>query len=136
MPNGDLSNQRIESFAVRDRMRLATTIGLVYDTTAQQLRAVLDALEAILRRHPKVAADSITVRLKELGATALNIDVNALFETSDGNELLAIRQDILLDFVTAIEAAGSAIAVPTRTVQVGPPGARTERADGDPAARR
>jgi MscS family membrane protein len=135
IPNGDLSNQRIESFAVRDRLRLATTIGLVYDTTAQQLRTVLGALEAILQRHPKVAADSITVRLKELGATALNIDVNALFETSDGNEFQAIRQDILLDFVTAIEAAGSAIAVPTRTVQVGPPGPRPERADGDPGAR-
>jgi MscS family membrane protein len=126
VPNGDLSNQRIESFTVRDRLRLATTIGLVYETTAQQLRTVLGAIEAILRRHPKVWPDGVSVRFRELAAASLDIEITAWFQTSDWTEFLAIRQDLLLEFMAAIEAAGSAVAFPTRparpaTVSVGPP---------------
>jgi len=35
IPNGELANHRIESFAVRDRLRFAPTLGLVYHTTSQ-----------------------------------------------------------------------------------------------------
>jgi MscS family membrane protein len=118
VPNGELANQRIESFAVRDRMRLATTIGLVYGTTAQQMRNILAELEAILRRHPKIWPDAMTVRFKELAASSLDIEIMAWFQTDDGTEFQAIRQDILLDFMTAIEQHGSSIAFPTRTVHV------------------
>jgi MscS family membrane protein len=118
VPNGELANQRIESFAVRDRMRLATTIGLVYGTTSQQMRDILAALEAILRSHPKIWPDSMTVRFKELAASSLDVEIMAWFQTDDGAEFQAIRQDILLDFMAAIERHGSSIAFPTRTVHV------------------
>ena len=132
VPNGELANQRIESFAVRDRLRLATTIGLVYDTTAQQIRAILAALEAILRAQPKIWPDSVTVRFKELAASSLDIEVNAWFQTSDWGEFQVIRQDVLLAFLAAIEQHGSAIAFPTRTIRVastapGLPGAPDRR---------
>jgi len=120
VPNGELANQRIESFAVRDRLRFATTIGLVYGTTSQQMRAILAELEAILRRHPKIWPDGIAVYFKDLGASSLDIEIMAWFQTTDGAELQAIRQDVLLDFMAAIERNGSAIAFPTRTVRLAP----------------
>jgi len=126
IPNGELANQRIESFTVRDRLRFAANIGLTYGTTAPQLRAVLGDVEAILRRHPKVAQDTVAVWFKELAASALILEVNALFRTTDWNEFVAIRQDLLLAFMAAIEQHGSAIAFPTQTVHVAgpqPPGA-------------
>lgn len=126
IPNGALANQRIESYTARDRMRLAATIGLVYQTTSAQLRAILAELEAILRDHPKIWPECIVVRLKELGASSLDIEIMAWFQTEDWVELLAIRQDVLLAFMAAIERHGSAIAFPTRTVHLAgtaPPGA-------------
>src|SRR5215468_7468327 len=47
VPNGELANQRIESFTVRDRLRFAATIGVVHATTATQMRAILGEIEAI-----------------------------------------------------------------------------------------
>ena len=38
IPNGKLADQRIETFAPRDRIRLFCTLGLVYGTRAGQLR--------------------------------------------------------------------------------------------------
>jgi MscS family membrane protein len=37
------------SYSARDRMRLACTLGLVYGTTAAQMRQVLEGLEGVLR---------------------------------------------------------------------------------------
>jgi MscS family membrane protein len=121
IPNGELANQRIESFSMRDRLRLATTIGLVYDTTSQQMRAILAELEAVLRGHPKIWPDAVVVRFKELAASSLDIEIMAWFRTADWSEFQGIRQDVLLDFMAAIERHGSAIAFPTRTVHLAPP---------------
>jgi len=120
IPNGELANQRIESFAARDRLRLALTLGLVHETSSQQLRAILADLEVILRRHPKTCQDTVTVHFKELAASSLGVEIGALFETTDAAEFQVIRQHLLLDFMAAIERHGSAIAFPTRTVHVAP----------------
>ncbi len=116
MPNGKLSEMRIESYTARDRMRLSCIIGLVYDTTADQMRQVLHDLEQVLSSHPKIWSESITVRFKEFGASSLNIEVMAWFLTSDYTEFQEIRQDVLLSFMECVKNAGSAFAFPTQTV--------------------
>lgn len=118
IPNGELANHRIESYTARDRLRLATTIGLVYETTSQQMRAILAELEAILRAHPKIWPDGLAVKFKALGESSLDIEIAAWFQTADWAEFQGIRQDVLLDFMAAIERNGSSIAFPTRTVHV------------------
>lgn len=124
IPNGELANQRIESFTVRDRLRLAVTIGLVHGTSSHQVRAILAELEAILRDQPKVCGDTIAVRLKDLATAALELEVGALFQTTEAAELQAIRQEVLLAFLVAIERNGSAIASPLRAAAlVAPPAA-------------
>jgi MscS family membrane protein len=125
VPNGELASQRIESYTVRDRLRFATTIGLVYTTTSQQMRAILGELEAILRRQAKTCQDSVVVRFKQLAASSLDIEVAALFETTDWAEFQVIRQDVLLAFMAAIEQHGSSIAFPTQTIHLATPPAAT-----------
>lgn len=118
LPNGKLSEMRLESYTARDRIRLACTIGLVYGTQAAQVRAVLAGLERVLREHPKIWPDNVVVRFKEFGDSALHIEVMAWFLTSDYSEFLAIRQDVLLEFMRVVQEAGTEFAFPTRTVHV------------------
>lgn len=122
IPNGRLADMRVESFAVRDRIRLATTIQLVYSTTASQMRAVLAGLERELRAHEKIWPDAVVVKFKELGAHSLDVEVMAWFETSDWGEFQGIRQEMLLRFMDVVETAGSAFAFPTRTLHLVPEG--------------
>lgn len=111
-------NQRVESFTARDRIRLACTIGLVYETTTDQMRTILAALEAILRAHPKIWSDSVVVRFARFSDSSLDIDIMAWFETRGWSEFQGVRQDILIAFMEAIAHAGSSIAFPTRTLHV------------------
>ena len=118
VPNGKLAEMRLESFTVRDRMRLATKVRLAYGTSEEQMRAVLEGLERVLREHPRFWPDAVTVRLAELGESTLDIDVMAWFQTPDWDEFQLIRQEILLQFMGVIEAAGTSFAVPARTIHL------------------
>ena len=118
IPNGKLADSRLESFAARDRLRLACTVQLVYQTTAAQLRQVLEGLERVLRAHPKIWPEAVVVRFKELGASSLDIEVMAWFQTSDWGEFQLIRQDVLISFMEVVEKVGSSFAYPTQTVHL------------------
>jgi MscS family membrane protein len=118
VPNGKLAEMRVESFTARDRMRLACTVGLVYGTTAAQMREVLDGLERALREHPKIWPDAVVVRFKELAASSLDIEVMAWFSTEDWSEFQLIRQEVLLRFMDVVERAGTSFAFPTQTVHL------------------
>jgi MscS family membrane protein len=118
IPNGRLAEMRVESYSVRDRLRLACTVGLVYGTSASQMRQVLEGLEAVLRAHPLIWPEAVIVRFKELGASSLDIEIMAWFRTSDWSKFQLIRQEVLLQFLQIVEGAGTGFAFPTRTVHV------------------
>jgi MscS family membrane protein len=118
IPNGKLAEMRLETFAARDRLRLACTIGLVYETSEAQMRAVLSGLERVLRDHPKIWSENVMVRFKALAQSSLDIEIMAWFTTTDWNEFMAIRQNMLLDFMGVIERAGTSFAFPTQTLRV------------------
>jgi MscS family membrane protein len=118
IPNGTLADQRLETFAARDRLRLACTVGLEYGTSAAQMRQVLAGLEQALRAHPKIWPDAVVVRFKELAASSLDIEIMAWFQTADWSEFQLIRQEMLLQFMHVVEGAGASFAFPTRTVHL------------------
>ncbi len=118
LPNGKLADTKVESFTARDRIRLACIISLVYSTSAAQIRAVLDGLEEVLRAHPKIWPDAVVVRFKELGASSLDIEIMAWFQTPDWSEFQLIRQGVLIQFMEVVERAGSSFAFPTQTMHI------------------
>jgi MscS family membrane protein len=118
IPNGKFADQRIETFAARDRCRLAFTMALVYATTSGQMRAVLAGVETLLRGHARVWPEGVSVRFVSLSPSSLDVEVAAWFATSDWDEFLAIRQEVLLGVMEVVERAGTAFAYPTQTVHL------------------
>ena len=119
IPNGRLAEMRLESFTARDRLRLAMVVGLVYETTASQMREVLSGFERTLRSHPRIWPDNVVVRFREFAASSLDIEVMAWFQTADWSEFQLIRQEVLLQFMEVVERSGSGFAFPTQTVHLG-----------------
>jgi len=118
IPNGKLADERLESFEVRDRMRLATTVGLTYGITRTQMEHVLGGFERVLRDHPLIWPDSVTVKFKEFAESSLNIEIMAWFRVPTWDEFQRCREEVLLEFMGVVERAGARFAFPTRTVHV------------------
>lgn len=121
IPNAQIAEARVESFAERDRIRLKLAIGVIYDTSGAQLRQIIEGIHGVLAAHPrvrKVENGDIVVRFFGFGPSSLDIEVVAWFETTDFNEFRALREEVLLAFVRVVEQAGSSFAFPTHTVHV------------------
>ncbi len=119
IPNGEFANLPLENYAVRDRMRLWTLIGVRYETTPDQLRYLLARLREILLAHPRITEDPARVRFVGFGAYSLDLEVFAYANTGDWSEFLQIREDIYLRFMEAVAEAGTGFAFPSNTTYVG-----------------
>ncbi|WP_438021257.1 mechanosensitive ion channel family protein [Sorangium sp. So ce315] len=130
IPNGKLADLQIESYTARDRMRLSCILGLVYETTPAQLRAVLEGFERALREHPLIWPDDVVVRFVGIGPASFDVEIMAWFQTKDFGHFRALRQEVLITFLEIIGAAGTRLAYPTRTVHVTTRGAERALLDG------
>ena len=118
VPNGKLSEMRIEDFARRDRIRFATTVGLPYGTSEKEVRQVVEGIEKLLRGNPRVWPDVVVSRLAAFSPSSLDVEVLCWFATTDFDDFRRLRQDALLGILRVVEEAGTSLAFPTRTVHV------------------
>ena len=130
VPNAQFSNEQIENFGVRDRIRIYTVIGLRYDTTPDQMRHLLAALRALLASHPLVDPTDLRVRLIGLGQNSLEVELFAYVRTVEWLEFLAIREELYLRVMETVAAAGTSFAFPSRTAYL----ARDHGIDAERAA--
>ena len=114
VPNGSFSTMTLENFDRRDKMLFHVTLNLVRDTTADQMRAVLQAITKLLRDTPKIEAGGLPVRFIGIGSYSLDIEIFVYVTTLDGDEFMKIQQDLLLAIMDAVESAGTALAIPTQ----------------------
>ena len=129
IPNGTLATMNVENLSRRDKILFNTKLGLRYETSADQLRYVLAQIRRLLYEHPKVETAGARIRFIGYDNSSLNLEVFCYVLTRDNNEFLAIQEDLLLRIVEIVEASGTAIAFPSRTVYLGDdPGVDKEKA--------
>ena len=119
VPNSEFSVLQLENFAARDRIRFFTILGLRYETSADQLRHVLIELRRLLIAHAMVHPDPARVRFVGFGAFSLDLEIFSYVLTSDWNEFLAIREDLMLHIIDIVEASGTGFAFPSQTLYLG-----------------
>jgi MscS family membrane protein len=119
IPNGSLATMNLENLSRRDKLLFNTKLGLRYETSADQLRYVLAQIRRLLYQHPKLETESARVRLVGYDNSSLTLEVFCYILTRDGNEFLAIQEDVLLRIMDVVEASGTSFAFPSRLVYLG-----------------
>ncbi|MFO0593938.1 MAG: mechanosensitive ion channel family protein [Myxococcaceae bacterium] len=112
IPNGKLADLQLETFAARDRIRFTQTLSLALGTTTKQLDEVMKGFRAKLEAQPKLFSGSVAVHLVAVTTTSLDVDVAAWFATTDYAEFRALRETVLLEFLSVLEASGAKLATP------------------------
>lgn len=118
IPNGNLASDRIENFALRDRFLFHQTLGVTYDTDADQMERLLAELRAILQADENIIDDEARVRFNGFGDSALHIEFFAYFRTRSYPESLAMQEALLFAIMRKLGQLGIGIAFPTRTVRL------------------
>ena len=109
----------IENFGMREKIYFHHVIGIRRETTAQQMRALLDAIRGLLTSEPKIESSSIGVRLIRFAPSSLDIEIAAYVLTLDGVKFLQTQEELLLRIMDTIEANGTGAAFPSQTLYMG-----------------
>jgi len=128
IPNAEFSNTQIVNLTKRNLMLLRKKTSLRLDTTTDQLRVVLTRLREMLLAHPRITEDPARVRVTDIGAYSIDLEVYAYVDTADWNEFLAVQEDVIMRILKIVDEAGTALALPSQTLYLSrEPGVNSEK---------
>lgn len=116
IPNGTVATINVENLSRREKILLKAVLGLHLDTTAAQLREIMDQIKHVLEGNKKIENSTIRVRLVELGTSALNVELYSYVLTQDFNEFAAVREQVLLAIMSLVESSPTTLASPSQTL--------------------
>ena len=116
VPNATIANSAVDNFSRRDRRRIKMRIGLVYSTTNEQMKKILQDIKEMLQSHPRIHKEPLMVYFDELGTSSLDIFFYLFTTTANWEEYLKIREDINLKIIDIVHKNGSDFAFPSRTL--------------------
>jgi MscS family membrane protein len=108
VPNAQFSTLALENLSRRDRIPVRATITLPQGTGAERVRTVLAALREAAGRQPKVDPGSVRTRFVRMGPQALELELVAFVRTSDWDEFVTVREQVLL---AALDVVGEGVKV-------------------------
>jgi MscS family membrane protein len=120
IPNGTVATINVENLSRRDKILFKTVLGLHPDTSQEHLRSVLSEIRRVLSENPKIETRTIRVRLSELTASALNVELFCYVLTREYNEFAAVREEVLLNIMNLVEDSGASLASSSQTLYLSP----------------
>jgi MscS family membrane protein len=118
VPNSQIANVNVETLSSRDAYWFHHIIGVRYDSTTGQMRAVVNGIRRKLLERGDVDAETVRVRFLRFGQSSLDIEVSAYIRAPGWEQFLEVQEELLLAIMEIVEASDTAIALPSRTLQL------------------
>jgi len=126
VPNSQLANMVIDNIDAMPKRRISTRIGITYQTTPEQMRQALAAIETILKEHPGVDQEYSLVKFDEFESSSLSIFLYYFSKSTVWAEYLQVRQEVNLQIMDALSALDLSFAFPSMTLYNGNPPAASD----------
>jgi MscS family membrane protein len=118
VPNSVLASMQFQNMKARPKLLISQTFSLRIETSADQLRVVLNRVQQMLNEHPFIESGSSRIRVADFAGAAFGMELWAYVKTGDWAEFTGVRQDVLLKITEIVESAGTRFAAPTRLTYV------------------
>lgn len=116
VPNNRLAEFVIDNMTERPGRRVWITVGLTYDTKAEEMREAVCAIRSLLRSHSEVDKAFFLVNFTDFGSYSLDIMIYYFTNTTVWQDYLRIREDVNLRILEELESMGLKVAFPTQTL--------------------
>lgn len=124
MPNKLVSSEAVVNLSRFTQRRVEQVLGLTYETTPEQLNAVVEDIRGILLADAEVDPTSVMVYFRDFSASSLDVWIVYVSRDADAKKGFALKQRMNLAFMRAVAARGLSFAFPTQTVQLDGPVAK------------
>lgn len=121
VPNSYLADNAVTNFSRMTFRRIRWTIGVRYDSKANQLKQVRDNIEAYLtedNRYVKPTEAATFVRIDSFGASSIDISLYCFTRTTNWLAWMEVKEDLVLKVKEIVEEAGTDFAFPSRSLYI------------------
>jgi len=115
VPNKNLVNAELDNLGLRPVRRVKFNIGLLYNTSVEKIKNIVDDIQKLLDEHPNTNQEG-KVRFLEFGDSSLNIMVLYFTNGPDWEIMINTRQEINFKIIEIVKKHGSDFAFPTRSI--------------------
>ncbi len=112
--NKDLTDSRIHNYKKMERRRVVFQLGVIYQTTLEQVKEIPGIVKKIIEKQEDVAFDR--AHFAKYGDFSLNFEFVYYVISSDYNKYMDIQQAINLEIYKDFEEKGIEFAYPTQTL--------------------
>jgi MscS family membrane protein len=117
VPNKTVAAEAVINLARFTRRRTEQVVGLTYDTTPDQMDAIVKEIRELIVAQTEVDKNSVMVFFRDLNASSLDIWIAYETPNPDFQQHMSVKQRINLGIMRRVEARGLSFAFPTQTVQ-------------------
>ena len=118
VPNGTLASETIKNWSQMPKRRIKMTLGLTYDTTPDQMREALKAIETILNEDEGVDQDYKLVQFTDFSPSSLDVFLYYFSKSTVWKEYLEVRERVNLKIMDKLTEMGLELAFPTQTLHL------------------
>lgn len=116
LSNSDLTSSRIRNYKRMKERRIVFSIGVAYETTLEQLKAIPGYIEEIIKQTENTRFDRC--HFHDYGDFSLNFEIVYYMTTPDYTAYMNAQQKINWEIKEIFEAQGIEIAYPTQVLYV------------------
>lgn len=118
VPNSVLVGGAVTNYSRINKRLAKYTLGVTYSASRTQLEALLSSIRTMLTARPDVWPDSVRVQLTGFGASSIDLLVQFYTRTGALAEFLQIQEQVNLELMGLVEAAGCGFAFPSTSVYI------------------
>lgn len=118
LPNKMVAAEVITNLTRFLERRVEQVIGLTYDSSPEQLEAIIEAFQQILMNEAEIDPNSIHVYFRDYSASSLDLWIVYIARDPDFTKHMRLRQRMNLALMRAVQARGLSFAYPTQTLEL------------------
>ena len=115
LPNKKMIDAELDNLGMRPVRRVKFNVGLTYETSSDQIKAIVSDIQEMINKHPKTN-QSGKVRFQEFGSSSLDIMVMYYVNSPRWDDLIDVKEDINYKIMEIIKKHKSDFAFPSTTV--------------------
>ncbi len=113
IPNSAIVDTVVENYSKRERRRMVVNIGLVYETTADDMDKAIDIVKKTIAEVEGIDSDDTEVRFTNFGAFSLDLEI--VYWITDSSNWKIIVHKVNMGIKRNLDEAGIEMAFPTET---------------------
>ena len=115
VPNKKMIDAELDNLGMRPVRRVKFNIGLNYETSTNQIKAIVTDIQEMINLHEKTNQDG-RVRFQEFGSSSLDIMVMYFVDSPNWEDLINVKEDINYKIMEIVKKHNSDFAFPSTTV--------------------